>query len=372
MHRTRIALLGVLLVAGSVSTASAQISTKEQQAETDALDAKTPKLNYKEEVLQLLVPGFTMGQTVGVDVNSQNHLFVYSRTNPSGIARGGSAAMLWEFDQAGKFVKEWGPHNYAASFAHSVRVDKHDNVWQVDEGSGMVVKYNPQAVPIEQFGRTPEAIDYLEASVEKQGRGYEGEARKLEQHEDMVKRLHPDGGVGTFNRPTDVAWDSHENVFVTDGYGNSRVVKIAPGGHWLKWVGTWGTGPNQFNIVHSVAVDAQDRVYAADRNNHRIQVYDDNLNFIKSITNIGAPWGLCVPRPDTTGKQYIFSSDGTSGKLYKIDPENGKVVGWAQTSLGRGEDDAGRLIHEIGCKDPNVVYLGSAILWNVTKVTITP
>ena len=74
----------------------------------------------------------------------------------------------------------------------------------------------------------------------------------------------------------------------------------------------------------------------------------------------------------TGGKQYIFSSDGTSGRLYKIDLTTGKVVGWAQTSLGRGEDDAGRLVHEIGCKDPNVVYLGSAILWNVTKVTITP
>ena len=161
-------------------------------------------------------------------------------------------------------------------------------------------------------------------------------------------------------------------MFVTDGYGNSRVVKIAPGGHWLKTVGTWGTGPNQFNIVHSVTVDAQDNVYAADRNNHRIQVYDDDLNFKKSITGIGAPWGVCIPRPDASGKQYIFSSDGTSGRLYKIDLATDKVVGWAQTSLGRGEDDAGRLVHEIGCKDPNVVYLGSAILWNVTKVTITP
>ena len=65
-------------------------------------------------------------------------------------------------------------------------------------------------------------------------------------------------------------------------------------------------------------------------------------------------------------------SDGTSGKLYKVDLVSGKVVGWAQTSLGRGEDDAGRLIHEIGCKEPDVVYLGSAILWNVTRVTITP
>ena len=372
MKHTRMALFGALLFAGSVATAHAQISTREQQAEQDALDAKTPKLNYKEDVLQLLVPGYTMGETVGVDVNSQGHVFVYSRTNPQGIARGGTAAMLWEFDQNGTFVKEWGPHNYAASFAHSVRVDKHDNVWQVDEGSGMLVKYNPQAVPVAQFGRTPEAIDYLERMVEKEGRGYEGAARQLENPTPMQTRLHPVGGVGTFNRPTDVAWDSHDNVFVTDGYGNSRVVKIAPGGHWLKSVGTWGTGPNQFNIVHSVAVDPQDRVYAADRNNHRIQVYDNDLNFIRSITGMGAPWGLCIPPADASGKQYIFSSDGTSGRLYKIDLATDKVVGWAQTSLGRGEDDAGRLIHEIGCKDPNVVYLGSAILWNVTKVTITP
>ena len=236
----------------------------------------------------------------------------------------------------------------------------------------MVVKYSPEAVPLAQFGRTPEAVDYLEQMVEKQGRGYEGQVRRLENPVDTQHLLHPDGSVGTFNRPTDVSWDSHDNLFVTDGYGNSRVVKIAPGGHWLKTVGTWGTGPNQFNIVHSVAVDPQDHVYAADRNNHRIQVYDDNLNFIKSITGMGAPWGVCIPRPDASGKQYIFSSDGTSGRLYKIDLTTGKVVGWAQTSLGRGEDDAGRLVHEIGCKDPNVVYLGSAILWNVTKVTITP
>ena len=257
----------------------------------------------------------------------QNHVFVYSRTNPQGIARGGTAAMLWEFDQSGKFVKEWGPHNYAASFAHSVRVDQHDNVWQVDEGSGMIVKYSPQAIPLGAVRPDAGGHRLSRADDGKTGprlRGWGAPARASRRH---AACLHPDGGVGTFNRPTDVAWDSHDNVFVTDGYGNSRVVKIAPGGHWLKWVGTWGTGPNQFNIVHSVAVDAQDRVYAADRNNHRIQVYDDDLNFIKSITGMGAPWGLCIPRADASGKQYIFSSDGTSGRLYKIDLASGKVVG---------------------------------------------
>ena len=97
-------LIAALLVASTLAPVHAQISTRQQQAEQDAIDARTPKLNYKEDVLQLLVPGYTMGETVGVDVNSQNHLFVYSRTNPQGIARGGTAAMLWEFDQDGTFV----------------------------------------------------------------------------------------------------------------------------------------------------------------------------------------------------------------------------------------------------------------------------
>ena len=92
-------LVAALLAASAQAAVHAQISTREQQAEQDAIDARTPKLNYKEDVLQLLVPGYTMGETVGVDVNSQNHIFVYSRTNPQGIARGGTAAMLWEFDQ---------------------------------------------------------------------------------------------------------------------------------------------------------------------------------------------------------------------------------------------------------------------------------
>jgi hypothetical protein len=83
------------------------------------------------------------------------------------------------------------------------------------------------------------------------------------------------------------------SVHRTNNFG---LAQFETGGHWLKSVGTWGTGPNQFNIVHSVAVYNQDNVYAADRNNHRIQVYDDNLNFKKSITGMGAPWGSVHPK----------------------------------------------------------------------------
>jgi NHL repeat len=267
--------------------------------------------------------------------------------------------MLFEFDEKMKFVKLWGPHNYAASFAHSVRVDKHDNVWMVDEGSGMIIKFDPAGMAQEELGRAPEAIDYLEEFLEHGGKGFNDQAGR-------TRDAHPAGALGIFSRPTDVTWDSKDNIYVTDGYDNSRVVKITPGGHWLKTVGTYGTGQDQFRVPHSIVTDIHDNVYVADRNNSRIQVYDTELNYQKTLTGVGSPWGICIS-PGTP--QYLFSADGTTGKIYKLDM-NGQVLGWAQTSLGHGEDDAGRLLHEITCPSANTLYLGSAILWNVQKITI--
>src|SRR5580698_3686270 len=149
------------------------------------LEKSTPQLQITEEVLPLSVPGHTIGETEGVSKNSKGHLFVYSRTGQAGSARGGTAAELFEFDQNLKFVKQWGQDNYAASFAHSVRVDKYDNVWMVDEGSGMIVKFDPAGMVKMVLGRKPEAIDYLEEYLE---RGERNENR------------HPVGTMGTFNR----------------------------------------------------------------------------------------------------------------------------------------------------------------------------
>ena len=354
-------LLGAVSVAGMFlpQPAQAQISTKDQIAAQTELEKNIPKMQITDEFLDLLAPDVTMGETVGVSTNSHGHVFVYSRTNPVGDARGATAAMLFEFDQNNKFIKQWGPHNYAASFAHSVRVDKNDNVWMVDEGSGMIIKFDPEGVPKAQFGRTPEAIDYLEEFLERGGTGFNNTGGR-------VRDPHPVGTIGSFNRPTDVTWDSQGNVYVSDGYGNSRIVKITPGGHWLKEVGTYGTGQDQFRIPHSIAADAQNTIYVGDRNNSRIQVYDSDLNFKKSYTGMGSPWGVCV---SPGSPQYLFSADGTTGKIYKLSLD-GKVLGWAQTSLGRGEDDNGRLVHEITCPSANLLYLGSAVLWNVQKITI--
>jgi NHL repeat len=310
-----------------------------------AIEAATPKLQVTEEVLPLVVPGHTIGETEGVSKNSKGHLFVYSRTGYGGVARGATAAELFEFDENLKFVKLWGPDNYAASFAHSVRVDKYDNVWMVDEGSGMIVKFDPNAMVKMVLGRKPEAIDYLERFTER---------------DEKDKDLHPVGTMGAFNRETDIAWDPQDNMYVSDGYNNSRVVKISKDGVWLKTIGTHGSGEDQFSTPHGIAVDGQGNVYVADRGNLRIQVYDYDLNFKKTITGVGMPWTVQVT------PQYLYSGDGT-GKFYQLD-HNGKLLGWAQTGLGYGQTNC--IIHELYAESDHVLYRGSCSEWNVEKITI--
>src|SRR6476660_2168360 len=172
----------------------------EQQAAADAqnkLEASVPELPFEAVSLPLMPEGHTIGETEGVALNSRKHLFVYTRSGNAGPARGAQAAELFEFDQTGKYIKEWGQNAYGFSFAHAVKVDKQDNVWVVDEGSNMVIKFNPQGLVTMVLGRKDESVDYLERFLE--------EAR----HADPAAftTVGAGGGRGgTFNRPTDVTW----------------------------------------------------------------------------------------------------------------------------------------------------------------------
>src|SRR6201984_3752197 len=177
------------------------------------------------------------GEDAGVALNSKGHIFVYTRSNSAtGAAYGGAASQLLEFDQTGKFVREIGKNLYAWSFAHTVRVDKDDNIWVVDKGSDMMVRFNPEGRVTMVFGRKKEASD-------------EGaEAWK-----------HPNPPLpaidGQFRQPTDVTWDLQGNTFISDGYINSRVAKYDKNGDWVKSWGDPGKGPSQFNTPHSIAAD---------------------------------------------------------------------------------------------------------------------
>src|SRR6267378_6408802 len=121
---------------------------------------QVPVLNFDADVNYLNLPqDLYLGEVTGVAINSQRHLFVFSRGNTTGPAYGASAAQLLEFGPDGTFIREIGKNLYAWSFAHVVRVDRDDNIWAVDKGSDMVIKFNPQGRVMMVLGRKQEASD---------------------------------------------------------------------------------------------------------------------------------------------------------------------------------------------------------------------
>src|SRR5476651_723430 len=206
-----------------------------------------------------------LGEVTGVAVNSKGHIFVLSRGNTTGPAYAAAAAQLLEFAPDGHFLREIGKNLYAWSFAHSVRVDKDDNIWAVDKGSDMVVKFNPEGQVLMVFGRKQEASDEETGPVK-----------------------HPKPPLpaedGRFRQVTDVTWDPAGNIFISDGYINSRVAKADKNGNWIKSWGERGDKPGEFNTPHSIAADAKGNIYVADRFNRRIQVFDSDGKFLRALT----------------------------------------------------------------------------------------
>jgi DNA-binding beta-propeller fold protein YncE len=194
-----------------------------------------------------------------------------------------------EFDAAGKLIRSWGdglisegkvagipkenfapdrsrysavygPAGCTACGAHSVRVDPQGNIWIVDATAHVVYKMSPEGKEIMRLGT----------------KGTSGASRT------------------TFNLPTDIAFASNGDLYVTDGYGGARVVKFSRDGKYLLEWGKRGTGPGEFGLPHNVVVDPQDRVYVTDRDNQRIQIFDANGKFLTEWTGTGGVSGMVM------------------------------------------------------------------------------
>jgi DNA-binding beta-propeller fold protein YncE len=281
-----------------------------------------------------LPPDTHLGEVAGVAVNSKGHIFVYHR--------GGLRTQLLEFNADGSFLRYIGNDLYGFSFAHVVKIDKEDNIWCVDEGSNMVIKFDPSGEVLLLLGRKPE-------SVEAPG---PGEPQRTPRQE-------------WFNRPTDVGWDSAGNIYVSDGYGNSRVAKFDKNGNFIKAWGQRGSAPGQFHIPHSLVVDDSGKVYVGDRENKRIQVFDGQGTFLTQFTNVGAPWAICItPGPN----QVLYSADSdATGRIYKLDLQ-GNLLGFLGTK-GKQPGQFG-WVHEMACPSENVIYVGELLNWRVQKLTL--
>jgi sugar lactone lactonase YvrE len=339
-----------------------------------------PRLNTTITQFGNLPTGMYIGEAAGVAVNSKGHVFIFSRGNTSGPVYGSIAAQLLEFDATGKYIREIGHNSYGFGFAHTVRVDKHDNIWTTDKGTDMVTEFSPAGKVLLVLGRKQEAAD-----AEVGG----------------VKRVNPPRPPipGMFRQVTDIAWDSQDNIFVSDGYINSRVAMFDHNGNISGSFGEPGTGEGQLNTPHTIAVDAHDNVYVGDRGNGRIQVFDNHGKFIRILNQAadvtlpndihairqppapsatppanktispGAPWAICISPPNKAGEQFLFSSDSYPGRIYKMKLD-GTVVG----TIGAAGKELGHFgdIHELACPTDNLLYAGEELNWRVSKIVIHP
>jgi DNA-binding beta-propeller fold protein YncE len=337
-------------MAGAAALALAQGPAQTEALTQAQLNARAKAQNVPEIPFESvpnflrMPPNLYLGEGIGVATNSKGHIFVYTRSQ---------ATRLFEFDQKGNYVRELGEGLYGFAFAHAVRVDPQDNIWAVDEGTNMVIKFNPEGRVVMVLGHRPEAVPGAPPAVPAAGTPYE------------------------FDRPTDVAWDPQGNIFVSDGYGNSRVAKYDKNGRFLKSVGSRGSAPGQLNLPHTIATDAKGNVYVGDRSNSRIQVFDNNLEFKAIYDQVGAPWAVCItPGPH----QYLYSSNSNpdnnnaqiqavTGEIYKMELD-GTILG----KFGKPGKQLGEFstVHEIDCRNENELLVSEIIAWRVQKLILHP
>jgi DNA-binding beta-propeller fold protein YncE len=333
-----------------------------------------------------LPPDMNLGEASGVAVNSKGDVAVFTRSNSAGgPAYGATASQILLFDKTGKFLREVGKGLYAWSYAHAIRFDRDDNLWAVDKGSDMIVRISPEGHVTLVFGRKKEASD---------------DAKPWERVRPPLPPVN-----GQFRQPTDVAWDIDGNIYVSDGYINSRVAKFTKDGDWVASLGEPGGGKlGNLNTPHTISYDAKGFIYVGDRGNRRIQVIDPKTNaFVREITidapvpadaqpwmgakpdvarllaadappgaatmAPGAPWALCVSAPNAQGQQFIYSSDAFPGRVYKLTLD-GKLVGM----LGKSGHQAKQFgwIHEIACPSENEIYVAELLNWRVQKLILKP
>ena len=255
---------------------------------------KAPELDYAAVADPLPLPaGTTMGASASVTFDSKGHLYVLSR----------GPQALFEFDENAKFVRAFGE---GFRRTHGLRIDRDGNIWVTDVGAHIVVKMNPHGETLLTIGTKGEAGEWNEAT--------------------QSHRL---------NEPNDVAFNRAGDIFIVQGHtpgkGDPRVLKFDKSGNFKNSWGGLGTEPGMFNVAHGIAFDAKGQVWVADRENERIQIFDDEGKFIREIKYAGLPCGMDI------GSRYIYMVNGFAGQLLRLDLNGNVLAAIGKSGKGLGE-----------------------------------
>jgi streptogramin lyase len=294
-----------------------------------AQESAPQQLSYKVVPDFLKLPdNLYMAEVVGVATDSKGQIYVLNR---------GKQPIL-QFNPDGTFVRSIGD-GLPFEGPHSVRVDAQDNLWYVDAANNFVMKFDTQKRLQMVLGRRPEPWTFLTHVIER------------------AATPPP-----FFYQPTDVTWGPDGAIYVSDGYGNSRVAKFDKNGNLVKQWGQRGTAPGEFNTPHSIVIDPNNNLYVADRANARIQVFDTDGNFEKEIHFGGPPWSLCL----TKGPNPVMYV-GSVGRVVKLSLD-GKVLG----TIGKFGKVLGMFdwVHGVACPDERTVYAAQELGFRLDKLVV--
>jgi sugar lactone lactonase YvrE len=286
-----------------------------------AQPANVPDLGYAPapEFFQLPA-GMNFGGVSGVAINSKGHILVLHR----------GAQPLMEFDAGGRFIRA-----LAAGLLerpHGLRIDAEDNIWIADGGAHIVLKLNPQGRIVMVLGT----------------KGSPGE-------------WHEAGFLRHFTEPNDVAIGARGEIYVTQGHGkgDSRVLKFDRDGKFIQTWGGKGDAAGQFNVPHSIAIDAHGLVYVADRGNKRIQIFDADGGFIREWPLFGTPAGLFIG-----AEPYVYLANGHHGQIIKLDLGGG-IVGMTGR-VGKALGEFGEA-HFLAVGAQGDIYVADTLNWRVQR-----
>jgi DNA-binding beta-propeller fold protein YncE len=286
MTRSALWLISLTLVAQTPEDAAKAQATAHLRALLDA--APKAILHPAELTVQPPSEGWELGMISWVDVDRKGNIYL--------LQRGEKADPVVVINRQGRVLRSWGKGLY--KIPHSIRVDPAGNVWTTDAESSTVLKFSPEGKIL------------LRIEVGEQ----------------------PTGRKSRFVGTSDIAFGPHGRLFITDGYGNARVLEYSADGRRVRQWGTPGNGPGQFRLPHGITIDRDQIIYVADRENGRVQKFDLDGKYLGewpvgrtySVRASGdAIWATMQP---------IDLPVPSPGWIVKLDRKTGQVLGSVESN----------------------------------------
>jgi len=280
----------------------------------------TPRLAVEEVPLAaLMANASSLGTVSSVAADGGGVIYV--------LQRGDKADPVIAVDREGRILRSWGKGMYTVP--HSVRVDPEGNIWTTDAGSSRILKFSP-------------------------------EGKKLQEIAVGEVATGSDCAFPTLCGTTDITFGPNGRLFISDGYGNARILEYTGDGKRVRVWGSKGTGPGQFQIPHGIATDGK-VLYVADRTNARVQRFDLDGRYLGEWTHLGRPFALKIAG-GALWVALMTLEPGGRGEgprampwMLKVDPANGKVLGQVPSPGPHSIDvsEAGELLASGCCGGSN-------------------